>query len=81
LKRKKVGKGPEKRRRLVTSFWWGGEISTLATRRQKMKEKPEPLILGIDLGGTKILTAVVDPAGNMLSRDHSVTPAAKVLKP
>ncbi len=42
-----------------------------------MKEKPEPLILGIDLGGTKILTAVVDPAGNMLSRDHSVTPAAK----
>lgn len=42
-----------------------------------MKEKSEPLILGIDLGGTKILTAIVDPAGNMLSRDHSVTPAAK----
>jgi glucokinase len=36
-----------------------------------------PLILGIDLGGTKILTSVVDPQGKMLSRDHSVTPAAK----
>ncbi len=34
------------------------------------------LILGIDLGGTKILTSVVNPEGEMLSRDHSVTPAA-----
>ena len=33
--------------------------------------------LGIDLGGTKILTAVIDAAGKMLSRDHSVTPTAK----
>ncbi len=33
--------------------------------------------LGIDLGGTKILTAVIDAAGKMLSRDHSVTPAAE----
>ena len=33
------------------------------------------LVLGIDLGGTKILTAVVDAEGRMLSRDHSVTPA------
>jgi predicted NBD/HSP70 family sugar kinase len=41
-----------------------------------MKQKPEPLILGIDLGETKILSAVVDPAGNILSRDHTVTPAA-----
>ena len=37
----------------------------------------DPLILGIDLGGTKILTSVVDPEGKMLSRDHSVTPAAE----
>ncbi len=36
-----------------------------------------PLILGIDLGGTKILTSVVDPQGKMLSRDHTITPAAK----
>ena len=35
------------------------------------------LVLGIDLGGTKILTSVIDAAGKMLSRDHSVTPAAK----
>jgi len=37
----------------------------------------DPLILGIDLGGTKILTSVISPRGEMLSRDHSVTPAAK----
>jgi glucokinase len=37
----------------------------------------DPLILGIDLGGTKILTSVINPQGEMLSRDHSVTPAAK----
>jgi len=34
------------------------------------------MVLGIDLGGTKILSAVIDREGNMLSRDHSVTPAA-----
>jgi glucokinase len=33
-------------------------------------------VLGIDLGGTKILTAVVDRQGHLLGRDHSVTPAA-----
>jgi len=42
-----------------------------------MPDKSEPLFLGVDLGGTKILTAVVDSQGNMLARDHSVTPAAK----
>ena len=35
------------------------------------------LLLGIDLGGTKILTSVVNTDGKMLSRDHSITPAAK----
>ncbi|KPK94644.1 MAG: hypothetical protein AMJ94_01340 [Deltaproteobacteria bacterium SM23_61] len=35
------------------------------------------LILGIDLGGTKILTSIINPQGKMLSRDHSVTPASK----
>ena len=35
------------------------------------------LILGVDLGGTKILTAVTTSQGEMLSRDHSVTPAQK----
>lgn len=33
-------------------------------------------VLAIDLGGTKILSAVIDRGGNLLARDHSVTPAA-----
>ena len=40
-----------------------------------MGEKRNTLSLGIDLGGTKILTAVADTQGKMLSRDHSITPA------
>jgi len=36
-----------------------------------------PLVLGVDLGGSKILTAVVNRQGEMVSRDHSITPAAK----
>jgi len=40
-----------------------------------MTEKP--LVLGVDLGGSKILTAVVNVKGEMLSRDHSSTPAAR----
>ncbi len=40
-----------------------------------MSQKPDALALGIDLGGTKILTAVANTAGEMLSRDHSITPA------
>lgn len=35
----------------------------------------DDLILGVDLGGTKILTAVTNSQGKMLSRDHSITPA------
>jgi glucokinase len=35
------------------------------------------LTLGIDLGGSKVLTAIVDPRGEMLSSDESVTPATK----
>jgi glucokinase len=40
-----------------------------------MTAKPDDLALGIDLGGTKILTAVANAEGKMLSRDHSITPA------
>ena len=39
-----------------------------------MADKRGNLVLGIDLGGTKILTAVID-AGGVLSRGYSVTPA------
>jgi glucokinase len=35
------------------------------------------LTLGIDLGGSKILTAIVDPQGEILSSDESMTPATK----
>jgi glucokinase len=40
-------------------------------------EDADDLILSIDLGGTKILTAVTNSQGKMLSRDHSITPAPK----
>jgi glucokinase len=40
-------------------------------------QNADDLILGVDLGGSKILTAVTDSQGKMLSRDHSVTPARK----
>ena len=42
-----------------------------------MRENIDDLILGVDLGGTKILTVVTNPQGEILSRDHSVTPAQK----
>lgn len=34
------------------------------------------MALGIDLGGTKILTAVMEADGKIVARDHSITPAA-----
>ena len=40
-----------------------------------MAEDLADLILGVDLGGSKILTAVINSGGEMLSRDHSPTPA------
>ena len=42
-----------------------------------MHHDPGFLALGIDLGGSKILTAVVDAQGRMLSRDYRLTPAAQ----
>jgi len=42
-----------------------------------MPEDLATLILGIDIGVTKILAAVPDSQGKMLSRDHSITPAQK----
>ncbi len=42
-----------------------------------MDENIDDLILGVDLGGTKILTAVVNSRGEMLSSDESITPAKK----
>jgi glucokinase len=43
----------------------------------KMSEDLELLTLGIDLGGSKILTAVVNPRGEILASDESITPATK----
>ena len=42
-----------------------------------MGDNADDLALGIDLGGSKILTAVISSQGKMLSRDHSITPARK----
>jgi glucokinase len=42
-----------------------------------MGKDREALALGIDLGGTKILTAVIGAQGKIVSRDQSVTPAEK----
>lgn len=42
-----------------------------------MKANFEPLALGVDLGGSKILTAVVNSEGAILSRDYRATPADK----
>lgn len=41
------------------------------------REDADDLALGIDLGGSKILTAVVGARGQMLSSDRSKTPAAE----
>jgi glucokinase len=43
----------------------------------KMPEDMTILAMGIDLGGSKILAAVVDSHGEILSSDESVTPATK----
>ena len=45
------------------------------TRSLERREDADDLALGIDLGGSKILTAVIDRQGKMLSRDQAVTPA------
>jgi glucokinase len=42
-----------------------------------MAEDMGPLALGIDLGGSKILTAVVNRQGEILSHDERTTPAAE----
>jgi len=39
----------------------------------------EDLFIGIDLGGTKIITALVDKTGRIISRDYRQTEAAKGL--
>jgi len=42
-----------------------------------LRENADDLVLGVDLGGTKILTVVTNSQGKMLSHDHSITPAPK----
>ncbi|MCF8038419.1 MAG: ROK family protein [Desulfohalobiaceae bacterium] len=42
-----------------------------------MPQQSKSLILGIDLGGTKILTAVINEKMEVIARDHSITPADK----
>jgi glucokinase len=42
-----------------------------------MPKNSELLTLGIDLGGSKILTAIVNSQGKMLASDENITPATK----
>lgn len=42
-----------------------------------METSKGPVVLGIDVGGTKILSAVVDATGKILSSDYTPTPAEK----
>jgi glucokinase len=46
-------------------------------QESELCENADNLILGVDLGGSKILTAVVNSRGEMLSSDESITPAQK----
>lgn len=48
-----------------------------AGARTKMPKGLELLTLGIHLGGSKILAAVVNPRGEMLSSDEDITPATE----
>ena len=42
-----------------------------------MCENADDLVLGVDLGGSKILTAVVNSQGEILSSDEGITPATE----
>jgi len=52
-------------------------IAEGSKQESKLRENTDDMTLGIDLGGSKIRTAVVDPQGEMLSSDESATPATK----
>ena len=53
-------------------------MSDLGTRRPRYS-RWEPLTVGIDIGGTKVLAAVVDPAGTVLAVDRRPTEGHDVL--
>jgi len=44
-------------------------------RRSNSGMNTQALVLGIDLGGSKILTAMINSQGKILSHDHAMTPA------
>ncbi|MFC2043610.1 ROK family protein [Chloroflexota bacterium] len=50
-------------------------ITNPSSQARKKSGNPEPAVLGVDLGGSKILTAVINSRGNILSRDYRMTPA------
>lgn len=59
---------------------WTGILRPGKTRPRGKEDMPletEALALGIDLGGTKILSAVVSSQGRIVSQDESMTPAEK----
>ena len=42
-----------------------------------MNQDSSPIVVGVDLGGSKILSVVADAHGNVISRDLRVTPASQ----
>ena len=42
-----------------------------------MSQDSSPIVVGVDLGGSKILSVVADAHGNVISRDLRVTPASQ----
>jgi glucokinase len=53
-------------------------MSDVGPRRQRYS-RWEPLTVGIDIGGTKVLAAVVDPAGSIVAVDRRPTEGHDVL--
>ena len=54
-------------------------LSCIGNRQQRVEDNvaSEHSVIGIDLGGTKISTALVDSAGKIVTHDYRETPAAE----
>jgi glucokinase len=65
----------QRSQRTSSKFLEGAEGQTMANRQTAMKE----VFLGLDLGATKIVTALVDRQGQVIARDYRKTEASKGL--
>lgn len=67
---------PEHSTRRV-SGWSANRAERRAAARQ-VRGRYDPLTVGIDIGGTKVLAGVVDPTGRVLAREWRDTPGRSV---